>query len=99
MIADSGNGNGDAGDRLNEAVRKRRERIERWKREGERSLGENLAMIGSLGWLVVVPTLIGIFVGRWMDRSFDSGIFWTLGLLVLGVAIGSFLAWQRMFHQ
>jgi ATP synthase protein I len=85
--------------RLDEAVKTRRERVERWKREGERSLGENLAMIGSLGWLVVVPTLIGIFVGRWMDRTFDSGIFWTLGLLVVGVAIGSALAWQRMFHE
>jgi hypothetical protein len=31
---------------LDEAVRVRRGRRERWKREGERSIGQNLAMIG-----------------------------------------------------
>ncbi len=87
------------GDSLDKAVKTRRERVERWQKEGERSLGENLAMIGSLGWLIVIPALIGIFAGRWIDRTFDSGIFWTLGLLVLGVAAGSAMAWQRMFHE
>lgn len=99
MISAPEHENGEPADGLDEAVRVRRERAERWKREGERSIGENLAMIGSLGWLVVIPALIGIFLGRWMDRSFDSGIFWTLGLLVAGVAVGSALAWRRMFHE
>ena len=53
---------------LAEPVRRQRARRERWRREGERPLGHNLAMIGVLGWLVVTPTLIGIFVGRWLDR-------------------------------
>lgn len=83
-------------DRLDRAVRARRERRARWQREGERSIGQNLAMIGVLGWTIVTPTLIGIFVGRWLDREFGSGIFWTLGLLVLGLAIGCTLAWKRM---
>ena len=82
--------------RLDEAVRKRREWRERWQREGERSIGQNLAMIGALGWTIVTPTLIGIFAGRWLDRHFNSGVFWTLGLLVLGLALGCTLAWKRM---
>jgi ATP synthase protein I len=53
-------------------------------------------MIGALGWTIVLPTLAGIFAGRWLDRSFGAGIFWTLGLLTLGLAIGCALAWQRM---
>lgn len=81
---------------LDEAVRTRRERQERWQREGERSIGQNLAMIGALGWTIVTPTLVGLFLGRWIDRQFDSGLFWTLGLLVLGLSIGCWLAWQRM---
>jgi len=83
-------------DRLNEAVRIRRERRARWQREGERSIGENLAMIGALGWTIVAPTLAGIFAGRWLDRYFSAGIFWTLGLLVAGLALGCTLAWNRM---
>jgi ATP synthase protein I len=86
-------------ERLDEAVRIRRERRTRWQREGERSLGQNLAMIGALGWTIVTPTLIGIFAGRWLDQQFDSGIFWTLGLLVAGLAFGCTLAWKRMYGE
>jgi ATP synthase protein I len=81
---------------LDQAVRLRRERRERWQREGERSIAENLAMIGVLGWTIVTPTLIGLFVGRWLDRTFHAGVFWTLGLLVFGLTIGCTLAWKRM---
>jgi ATP synthase protein I len=83
-------------ERLDEAVRTRRERRARWQREGERSIGQNLAMIGVLGWTIVTPTLIGIFAGRWLDREFASGIFWTIGLLAAGLALGCALAWKRV---
>jgi ATP synthase protein I len=90
---------GDHPERLDEAVRLRRGRAERWRREGERSIGQNLAMIGTVGWTIVVPTLMGIFVGRWLDRSFGSGIFWTLGLLVAGLAAGCWMAWKRIDRE
>lgn len=86
-------------ERLDDAVKKRRERRARWQREGERSLGQNLAMIGALGWAIVIPTLVGIFVGRWLDQEFGSGVFWTFGLLFAGLAIGCTLAWKRMHHE
>jgi len=86
-------------ERLGEAVRTRQQRRERWQQEGERSLGQNLAMIGALGWTIVLPTIIGIFAGRWLDRQFNSGIFWTLGLLVAGLAVGCTFAWKRMHSE
>ena len=81
---------------LSEAVKMRAKRKAKWQREGERSIGQNLAMIGALGWTIVTPTLIGIFAGRWLDRTFNMGIFWTLGLMVLGLTLGCWLAWKRM---
>ncbi|HXP73166.1 MAG TPA: AtpZ/AtpI family protein [Stellaceae bacterium] len=84
---------------LGEAVKTRRERRARWEHEGERSIGQNLAMIGSLGWTIVAPLLAGIFLGRWLDHVFQSRIFWTLGLLVAGLAIGCTLAWKRMHRE
>jgi len=86
-------------DGLDEAVKTRRDRREQWQRQGERSLGRNLAMIGVLGWTIVTPTLLGIFLGRWLDRHFASGIFWTLGLLVAGLALGCWLAWTRVSKE
>lgn len=84
---------------MHRSVRLRRSRRDRWRREGERSLAENLAMAGTVGWHIVAPTLLGIFIGRWLDRTFESGIFWSAGLLVAGLAIGCYLAWKRIMHE
>jgi ATP synthase protein I len=84
---------------LDEAVRMRRERRARWQQEGERSIGQNLAMIGVLGWTIVIPTLLGVFAGRWLDREFGTRIFWTLGLLTAGLALGCALAWRRIHRE
>ena len=58
-----------------------------------------LALIGVLGWTIVTPTLIGVFLGRWFDRELGSGIMWTLGLLVAGLALGCTLAWKRIHRE
>jgi ATP synthase protein I len=81
---------------LARAVRERRARRELGRQGPERSLGENLSLMGALGGLVVVPTLIGLFVGRWIDRRYGTGVFWTASLLFVGVVLGSALAWRRM---
>jgi ATP synthase protein I len=81
---------------MRRAVEASQERAERWKREGERSLGQNLAMIGSLGWLIVVPTLAGVAMGRWLDHKFGTGIQFTGALIAVGVALGGWLAWRRI---
>ena len=81
---------------LDEAVRRQRERRARARREGRRSIGEDLAQIGVLGWTIVIATFLGIYAGRWLDHRFGTGIFWTLGLLIAGVTLGCVLAWQRL---
>ncbi|MGO8952976.1 MAG: AtpZ/AtpI family protein [Rhodomicrobium sp.] len=81
---------------LSKAVRTRQERRARWRDEGERSIGQNLAMIGALGWTIVVPAFLGIIAGRWLDRHLQMGMFWTLSLLVAGLVLGCLLAWKRV---
>jgi ATP synthase protein I len=83
---------------LEEGIERRRAQRARWEREGERPLAKNLAMIGSLGWLIVVPTLLGIFAGRWIDRRMGGGLTFTAALLFLGTTLGAWLAWQRIQH-
>lgn len=81
---------------IEEAVRLRRKRRETWKKEGERPLWKNLSIVGALGWLVVVPTLIGVFAGRWLDTVFGSGVTFSGALTFLGASLGFYLAWKRM---
>lgn len=75
-------------------IKLRSERNERWPRDGNGSVARRLAQIGVLGWITVIPILIGIFAGRWLDARFQSGIFWTAPLLVLGAVLGCWSAWR-----
>ncbi len=93
-MSDGGNNHGRG--KLQKAVRQRRERRETWGRAGERSLWQNLSMYGALGWLVVVPTLLGVVVGRWLDARFGSGVTFTGAAILLGAAFGLWLVWRRM---
>jgi ATP synthase protein I len=81
-------------DPLVKGVRLRDQRHRRWLREGDPSVARRLAQIGVLGWIIVVPILIGVFVGRWLDQHFTSGLFWTGPLLMLGLALGCWSAWK-----
>jgi ATP synthase protein I len=83
-------------DPLVQGIRLRKERQQRSLREGAPSVARRLAQIGVLGWIIVVPMLIGIFVGRWLDRMFNSGLFCTGPLLMLGLALGCWSAWKWM---
>jgi len=86
-------------DELLRAVHRRGERQRRWQQEGEPSFGRQLAQIGVLGWIIVVPTLLFTFFGRWLDRRFGTGIFLTAPLLFIGLAIGCYAGWRWMHSQ
>jgi ATP synthase protein I len=52
-----------------------------------------LGMFGLVGWSVVVPTLLGAMLGKWMDKRFHGTYSWTLTFLIIGLIIGCMLAW------
>jgi len=83
-------------DPLVEGVRLRGARHRRWLRDGEPSVARHLAQIGVLGWIIVVPMLLGVFAGRWLDDRLHSGLFWTAPLLMIGAALGCWSAWKWM---
>lgn len=68
-------------------------------RDPEPSLGTRLGQIGILGWTIVVPTLIVVPAGRWLDHRFGSGVFFTAPLIMIGAAFGLWSAWKWMHHR
>jgi ATP synthase protein I len=75
-------------------VRQHQARRAAWLRDGEASVGRRLAQIGVLGWIIVAPMLGGIWLGRWLDARFDTGLFWTAPLLMVGLGLGGWFAWR-----
>ena len=86
-------------DGLMRSVRQRRDRQRTARREGPPSLARYLAQVGVLGWTIVVPTLLGVLLGRWIDHRLGSRIFWTGPLLLAGLALGCWSAWRWMHRQ
>jgi len=53
-----------------------------------------LGTMGLIGWSVVIPTLLGAWLGVWLDKSHPSVHSWTLTMLVAGLAVGCLDAWH-----
>ena len=53
-----------------------------------------LGMMGLIGWSVVVPTVLGAWLGLWLDEQYSGGHSWTLALLVAGLVLGCVNAWH-----
>jgi ATP synthase protein I len=63
------------------------------RQEGDRSIWAGLGLFGMVGWSVIIPTLLGIALGIWIDKRFPSPYSWTLMLLFVSVVLGCWNAW------
>jgi len=79
-------------DALARAAREAVQRKRRAEREPEPSLGSRLGQI-------VLPTLLGLAIGHWLDKHFATGVFFSALLLMVGAAIGLWSAWKWMHRQ
>ena len=94
MTAETGSTPGPP-DKLPESAQRLHERRERHRREQHGIIATAVTMVG-LGWLVVIPGLVGIYAGRWLDGRTGHGVTFAAGLGLLGVSVGCLLAWQRV---
>lgn len=84
---------------LLEEVQRQAGRRQRSLREGEPTLLRQLSTLGVLGWVIVLPMLLGLAGGRWLDHRLGTGITFSAALLLLGVAVGAVAAWRWMHHR
>lgn len=85
---------------MSEARQDPRERtrrdLARLHRREPGQLWRSLAMIGSVGWPIVLLATGGAMLGRWLDGRFDTGLHFTLVLLVVGTSIGCAIAYRSV---
>lgn len=80
-------------DRLHETVGRKAERKARSREEGDRVISFGLGTFGLVGWSVMIPTVLGIAIGVWLDARYTGEISWTLTGLLTGIALGCLNAW------
>jgi ATP synthase protein I len=58
------------------------------------SFWRSLSVLGTVGWSIALPAVAGAWLGHWLDLQLESGVRFTLMLLVAGVMLGSVVAWR-----
>lgn len=77
------------GRRLSREVERDARRLDEAGRRKRGILGQ-VRYLGTLGLVMVLPMVIGAYVGLWLDERLPGySQSWTLSLLLLGVLIGA----------
>lgn len=71
------------------------------REEEKRPVWSGLGLMGMVGWSVAVPTVVGVFLGRWLDSRAAGGEVrsWTLVMLAAGLALGCANAWRWVARE
>jgi ATP synthase protein I len=62
-------------------------------KENPNRLMFGMGMFGLVGWTIAIYTILGVILGTWMDKNWESGYSWTLTMIILGLFAGIISAW------
>jgi ATP synthase protein I len=75
--------------RLEERVGRQVDRIKRAEKD-RRSVLAQTVYLGTLGVLLVLPVVVGAYVGNWLDsRLHGYAVHWTISMILIGVVVGA----------
>ena len=79
--------------KLTESVDRQAERLKRAAKERPTLLAQT-RFLGTIGVLLVLPVVVGAYLGQWLD-SLQPGysVRWTVSLILLGVFVGGLNAY------
>lgn len=81
-------------ERLRKSVERQARRMARAERERDTLLSQTV-FLGMLALLLVVPTILGAYLGNWIDGLFEGySVRWTVSFILLGIAVGIFNVWR-----
>jgi ATP synthase protein I len=78
-----------AENKLRERISRQTRRMKQAERDRPTLLGQTV-YVGTLGLLMVIPIVVGAYVGQWLDSLVEGySIRWTIGFILIGVVIGA----------
>jgi ATP synthase protein I len=80
----------DERDRLRRSIERQAKRMEQAERERPTLMSQTV-FLGVLALLLVMPVILGAYLGRWLDTLCQGySVHWTIGLILLGLVVGIF---------
>jgi ATP synthase protein I len=76
-------------DELKQRVSRQVDRMQKADKDRPTLLAQT-AYLGTLGLLLVIPVIVGAYLGLWVDGFVEGySMRWTLSLIIVGVAVGA----------
>ena len=76
-------------DELKQRISRQVDRMQKADKDRPTLLAQT-AYLGTLGLLLVIPVIVGAYLGRWLDGFVEGySMRWTLSLIIVGVAVGA----------
>lgn len=71
------------------------------QRQAHKHVWFGLGMLGVVGWSIVVPGLLGLLIGLWLDNCCPGHYLWALNLFLVGMFLGCINAchWMMKEHK
>lgn len=66
---------------------------------GHRSFWRSLGVLGMVGWPIALSSVGGALLGHYLDSRWNTGVRFTLLLMMIGTGAGSFVAWTTLKPQ
>lgn len=77
-------------EKLRHSIEEQARRMEQADRDRPTLMAQT-AFLGVLALLLVVPLVIGAYLGNWLDGLHEGySVRWTVGLILVGLGIGIF---------
>ncbi|MCK5356669.1 MAG: AtpZ/AtpI family protein [Methyloprofundus sp.] len=84
----------ESSDNFTKSIEHQAKRKIKARKNEQHNIWFGLGMFGLIGWSVMIPTVAGIALGIWIDKSWPGQISWTLTLMFVGVVLGCMNAWR-----
>lgn len=77
-------------EKLRRSIEQQAQRMERADRDRPTLMAQTV-FLGLLALLLVVPLVIGAYLGTWLDGLHEGySVRWTVGLILVGLGVGIF---------
>jgi ATP synthase protein I len=73
--------------------------MKRWRKKG--IFWQKVLTVGAIGWMVVLPMVVGGYLGRYADRlaAGPETVSWTVTGILIGLAVACYSVWRVFLYK
>lgn len=79
-----------------DVMRRKAERLEKARNNKQASPLLGFSTFGVIGWSIAIPTVVGAFLGSWLNDVAPQNFSWPIALILGGLVLGLGFAWNTI---